>query len=347
VEQHDWREGVRCTDLRRDVSRASGQTDHDRAHIFRVVQVAVPKLAILIAGSPNAAFYSQVAASAAALRALPWSRWEPTLHLYLGGEVDSTVLERWRPYLAEVDVSLVAPSRFAREGDWAQSDDVFNYAPRDADLLVAMDADVLPVAPFEEIVDVVAHDDVVAGTLAHAAFPGTSSPADDWHRVADGLVNGTLAFDYQYSLVRYPQARDNLIPFYVNFGVVLFSRKVFERLVPAFLSLRAVVGSRMRDDDFSAQVALALAIANTGVEAMPLPMRFNFPNDPLAERLYPEELVSVRAIHYLRTDRFDRHRVFASAEAFAQFLELPLEGANRLLQDAVRRLFGEAYPFAE
>ena len=57
----------------------------------------------------------------------------------------------------DVGVSLVAPSRFAREGDWAQSDDVFNYAPRDADVLLAMDADVLPVGPLEETVDVVAH----------------------------------------------------------------------------------------------------------------------------------------------------------------------------------------------
>jgi hypothetical protein len=260
--------------------------------------------------------------------------------------MDPRVLDRWRPHLADVAVSVVAPSRFAREGDWTQSDDVFNYAPRDADLLVAMDADVLPVGPLEEIVEMVAHGDVVAGTLAHAAFPGTSSPADDWHRIADGLVTGTLAFDYEYSLVRYPQPRDNRIPFYCNFGVVFFSRPVFEQLVPSFLSLRGVVGLRMRDDDFSAQVALALAIANTGVQAMPLPMRFNFPNDRLAETLYPEELESVRAIHYLRTDRFDRHRIFASADAFAQFLELRLEGANRLLQDAVRRLFGEAYPFA-
>jgi len=306
----------------------------------------VPKLAILIAGSPTAAFYSQVAASAAALRALPWSRWEPALHLYLGGDVDPAVLDRWRPHLPDVDISLVAPSRFALEGDWAQSDDVFNYAPRDADAIVAMDADVLAVGPLEEIVEVVAHGDVVAGTLAHAAFPGSSSPADDWEQVAGGLVTGTLAFEYEYSLIRYPEPRDNRIPFYVNFGVVLFSRRAFERLVPSFLSLRAAVAPRMRDDDFSAQVALALAIANTGVQALPLPMRFNFPNDPIAETLYPEELDSVRAIHYLRTDRFDRHRIFASSDAYAQFLELPLDGANRALQDAVRRLFGEGYPFA-
>ncbi len=315
-------------------------------HIVRADD-AVPKLAILIAGSPTAAFYSQVAASAAALQALPWSRWEPALHLYLGGEIDPVVLDRWRPHLVDVGVSLVAPARFAREGDWAQSDDVFNFAPRDADVLLALDADVLPVGPLEEIVDVVAGSVVVAGTPAHYAFPGTSSPANDWDRVADGLVTGALPFDYEYSLARYPQPRDNRIPFYVNFGVVFFSRPAFERLVPSFLSLRASVASRMRDDDFSAQVALALAIANTGVQALPLPMRFNFPNDPVAEALYPEELDSLRAIHYLRTDRFDRHRIFASADAFAQFLELPLEGANRSLQDAVRRLFGEGYPFAE
>src|SRR5436190_11339025 len=91
-----------------------------RAHIVRADDVAVPKLAILIAGSPTAAFYSQVAASAAALRALPWSRWEPALQLYLGGDIDAAVLDRWRPQLADVAISLVAPSRFAREGDWAQ-----------------------------------------------------------------------------------------------------------------------------------------------------------------------------------------------------------------------------------
>jgi hypothetical protein len=133
----------------------------------------VPKLAILIAGSPTPAFYSQLAASAAALRALPWSRWEPAL------PCTSEVTSTWRYSTAGVStswtwVSLVAPSRFACEGDWAQSDDVFNYAPRDADVLLAMDADVLPVGPLEEIVEVVAHGVVVAGTLAHCAFPGTA-----------------------------------------------------------------------------------------------------------------------------------------------------------------------------
>ena len=52
----------------------------------------MPKLTIRIAGSPAAAYYSQVAASAAALRALPRSRWEPALQLYLGaGPIEEIV----------------------------------------------------------------------------------------------------------------------------------------------------------------------------------------------------------------------------------------------------------------
>ena len=268
------------------------------------------------------------------------------LYLYLGGGAEPGELDRWSPHLGDVAISQVAPSRFATEGDWAQSDDVFALAPRDADVLVAMDADVLPVGPLEEILEVVAADDVVAGTLAHYAFPGTTSPADDWARVADGLVS-TLSFDYEYSLAQYPQPRDNRIPFYLNFGVVLFSRASFERLAPAYLALRPAVAPRMQDDDFSGQVALALAIAETQVRTLPLPLRFNFPNDSVAETLYPEELDAVKAIHYLRTDRFDRHAIFTSSDEYRHFLELPLEGVNGSFQDAVRRLLGERYPFVE
>ena len=103
----------------------------------------------------------------------------------------------------------------------------------------------------------------------------------------------------------------------------------------------------MRDDDFSAQVALALAVANTGVQALPLPMRFNFPNDPLAETLYPEELESVRAIHYLRTDRFDRHRIFASADAFAQFLGFRSRALTARSRTRCAGSSATGYPFAE
>ena len=184
---------------------------------------------------------------------------------------------------------------------------MFALAPRDADVLVAMDADVLPVGPLEEILEVVAADDVVAGTLAHYAFPGTTSPADDWASVANGLVSA-LSFDYEYSLAQYPQPRDNRIPFYLNFGVVLFSRASFERLVPAYLALRPAVAPRMQDDDFSGQVALALRDRDDARQNVAASVAVQFPERfDRGDSSTPKSSMPCRAIHYLRTDRFDRH----------------------------------------
>jgi hypothetical protein len=307
----------------------------------------VPSLAVLIAGSPSPAFFSQVAAIATAFRTLNWSRWEPRICLFLAGKTDLCDYERWLPHLEDVDISFASSSRFRAMGDWAQSDDVFISAPRDAEVILAMDADVLPITALEDIAETIAGGDLVAGTIAHAPFPGSSSPRDDWDAVADGFLARPLAFDYRYSLVRYPDSRDAASPFYVNFGAVFFSHLAFERLAPQILAIRSTVAERMLDPDFSAQVALTIAIAMTRVRTLALPMRYNFPNDPLADELYSEELRFAKAIHYLRTEQFDRHRIFVSDEEYARFLDLPLAGSNRIFQDAVRRMLGPSYPFQE
>src|SRR6266404_3535814 len=111
------------------------------------------RVAVLIAASPTRAFYSQLAVLSLAIRKLKWSRWQPSLHVYIGGEHDSETDEEWRPHLQDLEICWVSAARFARDGDWAQSDDVFRFAPRDADVLVAMDADTLPVVNLDGLLD--------------------------------------------------------------------------------------------------------------------------------------------------------------------------------------------------
>jgi hypothetical protein len=101
----------------------------------------------------------------------------------------------------------------------------------------------------------------------------------------------------------------------------------------------------MRHPDFSGQVALTLAIADAGVSTWALPMRYNFPNDPVAERLYPDELAHVVVYHYLRTAEFDRHEIFVDSTRYARFLDAPLSGVNRTFRHAVREIAGPSYPF--
>ena len=305
----------------------------------------MPRVAILIAASPTRAFFSQLAAFSLAIRNIPWSRWEPRVHVYVGGECDPDAYTDWRPHLREMDLIWVSDARFAREGDWAQSDDVFRFAPRDVDVLLAMDADTLPVASLETVLDRVLETGSVAGTLAHYPFPDRSV-RDSWERVARGLLDVPLEFGFSYSLIG-PGSPDEhrLAPFYLNFGVVFFPSGSFAEVARQYLRMRPTVAERLDEPVFSGQVALTLAVTVAGVRTWALPMRYNFPNDPVAERMYPGDLAHVAVFHYLRTGKFDRHTIFTSREEYYRFLGLQLTGVDLRFQDSVREIIGSDYPF--
>jgi hypothetical protein len=311
------------------------------------------RVAILVAASPTTAFYSQVAALRLAVQRLRWSRWEPSLHLYTGGPYDPAELEEWRPHLDGVELHWSSAARFALDGDWAQSDDVFASAPPHADVLMAMDADTFPVDALESVVEEVCEAGVIAGVVAHyPPFPqgqeATSAPSirDAWRQLSQGLLDAPLDFSHSHTLMGaeiQPELR--AAPFYLNFGVVFFRRDVFRRIGPLYLAIRPQLMKRMHFPDFSGQVALTLAISAERSKTLALPMRYNFPNDPIAERMYPTELEHAVVFHYLRTSAFDRHQIFATAKQYEKFLALYLEGVDRRFQDAVRTIIGERYPF--
>jgi hypothetical protein len=312
----------------------------------------VPTVAMLVAASPTPAFYSQVAMLDLSLRERRWTRWRPAIHVYLGGRRDPAADARWLPRLDGVELHWTADSDFARDGDWAQSDDVFRRAPEDADVLVAMDADTLAVADLEDVLDAVLAAGSVAGVIAH--YPPRINPQlpcqslrEVWARLAEGLTDARLSFAFEHTLVDAGALVEHrLTPFYLNFGVVFFSRAILRPVAQRYLAFRSTLMQRLSNPDLSGQVSLALAIADAGVPIWSLPIRYNFPNDPIAEGMYPDELSSVVIYHYLRTAAFNRHEIFADATRYAQFLGAPLSGVNERFRDAVRQIAGQAYPFA-
>ena len=307
------------------------------------------RVAILIPGSRNASFYSQVAAISAAVRELPWRRWQPSVHAYFGGASGSGEDDEWKrfePFLRDVRIIDVSSQAFMLKGNWAQVDATFELAPPDADVLMSLDADTLPVADFEDVLDRVADDGLIAGVVAHYPPPPGAMPRADWARAADGIIGRPLTFCHTYSLVE-PDAPDELrlAPFYVNGGVVFYCRSCFDTFAPLYLDLRSKLSTRVAAEAFTGQVASTLAVTEAGVSTWALPMRYNFPNDPIAQRLHPREAESVVIYHYLRTTQFDRHRIFSTSDAFDQFMALPLEGPDLGFQNAVRRIFNSRYPF--
>ena len=306
------------------------------------------KVAILIAASPGPVFYSQIAALSLALRKLRWTRWEPTVYAYFGGKHDADAYATWGPHLRDVEIICVSETCFARKGIWAQCDAIFELAPRDADVLLLMDADTLPVADLEDVLDQVMATRSIAGVIAHYTFPSSrTSSLEIWAEVASGLVDPPLDFAFSYTLMEADTSDDQLrTPCYVNFGVVFCPRPIFDDIALRYLSLRASLMERMSNQWFTGQVALTLAITAAKARTLALPMRYNFPNDPVAGKRYPEEMSHVVVFHYLRTENFDRHKIFTSAEEYAHFMALRLTGADGSFQRSVKRIMGPDYPFA-
>jgi hypothetical protein len=307
------------------------------------------KVAFVVPISPTEGFFSQVAALNLALGALDWRRWSPSLHILVGGDLDVRTFQRWQPYLREASTILVPPAQFAREGIWAQSDGVFRWIPGDADVIVAVDSDILPVGDLEGVLDRVVDTTSVAAVIAHYAFPfwPGSQSREAWARVGEGLVRQSLRFEHSYSMAGTDADPDEqATPFYPNFGIVFFPSSIFQTFAGKYLYLRPKVAERLPDPYFSGQVALALALAEMGTSTWALPMRFNFPNDAAAAARYPDELDHVAVFHYLRTETFDRARIFANAAEYDRLLHAPLEGVNRIFQQYVRKVLGPDYPFA-
>jgi hypothetical protein len=311
----------------------------------------MPKVSFLIPASPTRGFFSQIAAFNTALDRLTWSHWQPSILVCMGGQLDTSAYEEWQPYLRDVTI-IFAPRSDSEKilFYYAQIDGLFRWAPLDADVLVRMDADTLPVGDLEDVLDHVIETTSIAGVMAHFGFPvrpGMFASHETWRQVADGLISGRLDFRYSYSLMEANAPEEiRTAPFYLNDGAVFFPRSLFRKFAERYLNLRPRLMERLADPYYSGQIALSLAVAEMRARTCALPMRYNFPNDVVATRKFPEELESVKIFHYLRTDQFDRQLIFTDGSHYQSFLNAPLTGVNKVFQENVRRIIGPEFPFS-
>lgn len=309
----------------------------------------MPKVAILIPGSPTRAFLSQIAAFNLALNRLTWKQWEPSLLVCMGGEPDNDALDEWRPHLRDIAMVFAPESQSEKiPFFYAQIDGLFRWAPSDADVFLRADADTLPIGDFEDVLDYVVETRSIAGVMAHFPFP--TSPGmtsrEAWLRAADGLISEPLNFRQAYSLTGADVPEENrLAPFYVNDGAVFIPKALFSEFARFFLHLRPKLMDRLAAPYYSGQIALTLAVTEMGARTCALPMRYNFPNDEVAAERFPEELEHVKIFHYMRTHDFDRQRIFADENSYHDFLNAPFTGVNGHFLKCVLKMIGPKFPF--
>jgi hypothetical protein len=207
------------------------------------------------------------------------------------------------------------------------------HGPFVGDHVIILDCDVLVTRAFDELFAV----DAIQGVQAHVSPIGDQ----DWRMLFNlfGIEAPRFAHDYSGNGIMGPVG--HLGPWYANSGMVFGPRALFERLCEPYQAAVAFLRGLMADTYWFDQLALALAVAKSGVPARTLPLRFNFPNQAAFDQAHPAELADVRFLHYLRTDTVHRDRDFEDLEAIGRLVgRRDLSGSNEVLRAGVASLFG-------
>lgn len=310
---------------------------------------AGPRLCFSIPASPTDAFCSQVGMFRMALDSLGGMYESAHIVVTLGDENWRALPERWpRLFGSKVELRWAEQAAYRLQGYAATTEARWNNDYDQFDIVVFCDADTMLVRQIDDLVTAWLQAPAVMGVIAHYPFPMDQTERNDelWLELGRSIVGRTINLGYRYSLLPDASAEQPMAcPFHLNYGFVVMSPQFIRTMRETYLSIRPRIAARIKAPYFAGQIALTLSITAHDIPARELGMRYNFPNDPIAEELHPNELQDVRLVHYLRTDRFDRHLIFATAQGFYDFLGLALEGSNKIFQDRVRQLTGGRYPF--
>jgi hypothetical protein len=256
--------------------------------------------------------------------------------------------ERWLPWLGGMVIHWVSPAEFQQKGYSAQGDARWLHIPENCDFVIFMDADAMLLCQIDDLLTELIASPAVAGVIAHLPFPQLpdQTPVQKWGSLARQFIGRDLLLEYTHAFANDDTPLSHRhCPFYLNFGFVIISSDLAKQLRSTYLEIRPRVASYLQTHIFSAQVALTLAVYANHVSRKAISIKYNFPNDVIAETLYPDALRDIRVIHYLRTHHFDRQRIFAKREEFDQFLELDLLGSEKIFQNHIRLITKSQYPF--
>jgi len=306
------------------------------------------RLEFLLCGSPNDAFWSQIAMFRLSLDSIGPEFRAARVVMCVADDVQVPLPERWQPHFTNIEVEWAPLESYLDFGDG--EDHLFTLIDPEADVSCICDADTLFINPppdefFNEIVE----QPAICGAIAHLPPPKFEQSGRDyrhldnlqfWQALSREVLGREIELDNEYTL----KPESGNCPFYINYGFVASTPALMLELHRQLSVVQPAIRQWL-DNDFFAQLGITLAVERGNLATRTLPMRYNFPNDPRAEQMFPEELLHLKLIHYLRRDHFDRHLIFSNADEFNLFMELDLEGSNRVFQEHIKTITHESYPF--
>jgi hypothetical protein len=291
--------------------------------------------------SPTPDFFRRVHFMAASLRRLGGALAEATIVVVVGGDEEAADLYEIEPWSRNYPIIWRWADReaFRRDSYWETSREVFRQPGR-ARFIMCVDADVIFIRDFSELVTSLEQTPAVVGVIAHASPFYDGVPTEKWQRLAEAY--GVPAPDFAHEHTGWgfmgTHGEFRWTPAYFNFGMVVAPIDMMDKISADISKADQIVTDNL-DTFFRFQIALTLVMQKYQLPAQALPLRYNFPNDPGFDNKYPEELRDVRVLHYLRCEIVHRERDFASldkVEALARRSDL--KGSNEVLRQCVEKL---------
>ena len=313
------------------------------------------KLDFLLCGSATDAFFSQIAFFRLCLNALGGVYSDARVVAVFGDHEVEMLPGRWRRYFdgIEVEWDSSSPKDYENMDKYAgRHYRRFELVRADADLAILCDADVAVLKPFDKLIGDLTSRPAIAGVIAHFHFtwddPDTDwgrrgDPDTDWSEISRSILGKDIEMPYQYSLM---EGDPDRCPFYINYGVFIGTPDLLREFHRSAIQLEPKVFQTTKSW-FSAQITVPLVCAALELPTRSLPMRYNFPNDDLADTMYPEEMEDIRFLHYLRTHEFDRHQIFSDERYFDEFMNRKMKGSNEIFRRHAYELLEGRYPFSE
>lgn len=303
------------------------------------------KLDFSICGSANDGFFSQIAFFRQCLDHLGGHYREARLVAVFGDYEQEGLPEKWKPYFERIDCIWAHPPGTPNPNYLLQHERRFSEFRKDCDFVFLCDADVAILKPMDDLLSSLKKDPALIGVIAHYHFPRPGReerlPDIDWPELSSKLLGRDLPRPYSYTLYDNPIAA----PFYINYGVFGGPPDMMERFWNRDQQLQPKI-AELVDSYWAPQISVPFSVFAEEIPTRALPMRYNFPNDPRADQLYPGEVSEIIFLHYLRMNRFRRDKVFCDPDHFKQFVTAELAGSNRVFQKHVSKITDGIFPFA-
>ncbi len=300
------------------------------------------RLELRVPISPTPHFFRRIHFLAASLRRLGRGLADHEIIVFVGGDEDPRDLYQALPWSRNYPIIWRWADReaFRRDNYWETSREVFRHPTR-ARYVMCVDADVIFVRDFFDLLTSLDKIPAVAGVIAHSSPFYDGVPAEKWARLAQAYGVSVPEFAHEHTgwgfMGSHPDFR--LTPVYFNFGMVMAPAEMMNKISADIADADQVVTENL-DTFFRFQIALTLVLQKHQLPTQALPLRYNFPNDPRFDKEYPNELNDVRILHYLRCEIVHREKDFDNLEKVAALVRRSdLTGSNEVLRQSLEKLF--------